>query len=87
MAMTRQTDTTGVIGDSWLQRGRLQLAAETDMLPHTFTNTDHGLVNEWGEMARYRAQFTWAIISSSLGEGEMLGWRLNEVNNVLENLF
>jgi len=53
MAMTRQTDTTGVIGDSWLQRGRLQLAAETDMLPHTFTNTDHGLVNEWGEMARY----------------------------------
>jgi len=74
MAMTRQTDTTGVIGDSWLQRGRLQLAAETDMLPHTFTNTDHGLVNEWGEMVRYRAQFTWAIISSSLGEGEMRGW-------------
>ena len=41
-AVTRQTDTT-VIG-SWLQRGRLQLAAETDKLSHTFTDTDtdHG---------------------------------------------
>jgi len=40
-----------------------------------------------GEMVRYRAQFTWAAISLSLGEGEMRGWRLNEVNNMLENLF
>jgi len=46
VAVTRQTDTTGVIGDSWLQRGRLQLAAETDMLPHTFTDTDHGLLSQ-----------------------------------------
>jgi len=36
---------------------------------------------------RYRAQFTRAAISLSLGEGEMRGWRLNEVNNMLENLF
>ena len=85
MAVTSQRDTT-VIG-SWLQCGRLQLAAETDMLPHTFMDTDHGLLSEWGEMARYRAQFTWAAISLSLGEGEMRGWRLNEVNNMLENLF
>jgi len=40
-----------------------------------------------GEMARYRVQFMWAVISLSLGEGEMRGCRLNEVNNVLENLF
>jgi len=53
MAVTSQRDAT-VIG-SWLQCGRLQLAAETDMLPHTFTDTDHGLLSEWGEMARYRA--------------------------------
>jgi len=53
-AMTRQTDTTGVIGDSWLQRGRLQLAAETDMLPHTFTDTDHGLLSQvkWRDIGR-----------------------------------
>ena len=38
-----------------------------------------------GEMVRYQAQFTWAVISLSLGE--MRGWWLNEVNNMLENLF
>jgi len=26
-------------------------------------------------MARYQAQFTWAVISLLLGEGEMRGWR------------
>jgi len=57
------------------------------MLPRTFTDTDHSLLSEWGEMERYGVQFTWAIISLSLGEGEMRGWQLNEVNNVLENLF
>jgi len=45
------------------------------------------LTTQSGEMARYRAQFTWAVISLSLGEGEIRGWQLNEVNNVLENLF
>ena len=47
MAVTRQTDTT-VTGDSRLQRGRQQLAAETDMLLRTFTNTDtdHGLLSQ-----------------------------------------
>ena len=44
-------------------------------------------LTQWGEMARYRAQFTWAIISLSHGEGEMQGWRLNEANNMLESLF
>ena len=43
MAMMRQTDTTGVTGDSWLRRGRQQMAAETDKLSCTDTNTDHGL--------------------------------------------
>jgi len=54
VAMTHQTDTTGVIGDSWLQRGRLQLAAETDMLTHTFTDTDHGLLSQvkWRDIGR-----------------------------------
>ena len=42
LAVVRQTNTT-VIG-SQLQRKRLQLAAETDMLPHT--DTDHGLLSE-----------------------------------------
>jgi len=45
MAVTRQGDTT-VIGDSWLQHGRLQLATETDMLPCTFTDTDHSLLSQ-----------------------------------------
>ena len=54
VAVTRQTDTTGVIGDSWLQRGRLQLAAETDMLQRTFTDTDHGLLSQvkWRDIGR-----------------------------------
>ena len=64
MAVMRQTDTTGVTGGSWLQRGRLQLAAETDKLSRTFIDTDthHDLLSQWGEMARYRAQFTWAVL-------------------------
>jgi len=46
VAVTRQTDTTGVTGDSWLQRGRLQMAAETDKLSHTHIDTDHGLLSQ-----------------------------------------
>ena len=54
VAVTCQTDTTGVIRDSWLQRGWLQLAAETDMLPRTFTDTDHGLLSQvkWRDIGR-----------------------------------
>ena len=40
------SDTTGVIGDRWLQRGRLQMAAETDKLSHTHIDTDHGLLSQ-----------------------------------------
>jgi len=57
---------------------RLQLAAKTDMLPHTFIDTDHDLLR--GEMARYRAQFTWAVISLSLGESEMRGWLASKLS-------
>ena len=55
------------------------------MLPRSFTDTDHGLLSgvKWRDIRRSLH----GPLSLSLGEGEMRGWQLNEVNNVQEHQF
>ena len=81
---SHDTSDTTVIG-SWLQSGRLQLVAETDMLPRTFTDTDHGLLSgvKWRDIRR---SLHGPLSLYPLARA-MRGWQLNEVNNVQEHQF
>ena len=65
---------------------KAQIIGNNDIYDYT-TDTNHGLLSQWGETARYRAQFTWSVISLSLGKDEMRGLQVNELNNMLKNLF
>ena len=80
MAVMRQTDTTGVTGGSWLWRLTSCRAPSSTLTPTTAYSVS-GV--KWRDIGRSLH----GPFSLLLGEGEMRGWRLNEVNNMLENLF